>query len=390
MDWVDLILIVLVLAAAVHGIRLGALVQVFSFGGFWLGLTVGALIAIPVVGTLHSTTTKTVATLFLVFGFALVFGVLGRVLGTWSFALARRHHLGPVDSGLGLGIAVGAVLLSAWLVGSLLAQTPSTWLSSQIQRSSILRGVQDVMPPVPDVFTHVQSFLASSGFPSVFLDLAPPPASPVGTPSATEAETIAGPAAASTVKILGDACGYELEGSGFVAGPGLVVTNAHVVAGEPSTMVVSGGSSYPASVVLFDPNLDVAVLRTSAPLGPPLQLDASLTGRGAQGAVLGYPENHQLTIGPAGVAASLSAQGRNIYNQGSVTRQVYQIDANVEPGNSGGPVVGSSGTVVGVVFSRSTVDPGVGYALASPAVLTEVQRAEATTGSVSTGACAQG
>jgi S1-C subfamily serine protease len=247
--------------------------------------------------------------------------------------------------------------------------------------------VDQVMPPIPSVFSHVQSFLSSEGFPPVFVDLAAPLASNVPVPDDAAARAIAGPAVFSTVKVLGDACGYQQEGSAFVVGRGLLVTNAHVVAGEDQTEIRTVSGTYPATVVLYDPSFDLAVLRTDAPLGPALSLDPRQVARGTEGAVLGYPENGSLRVDPAGITANLVAQGRDIYNEGLVTRDVYQIDARVLPGNSGGPIVAPGMGVVGVVFSRSTVYPDVGYALSSPGVLTRVDRARTRTAPVSTGAC---
>jgi len=390
-DVVDGLLIVVVVAAAIHGLRLGAFVQLLTFGGFLIGLLLGALLAVVIVSSIHSHSVKAVITLILVLGMATLFGVGGRILGGWSNATVRRHHLGTVDSVLGVAVAVLAVLLSAWLVANVLGTNSRyMWLSSQIERSAVLKGIDTVLPPVPTVFAHVQAFLNSSGFPPVFAGINPPAAGPVDQPSGARAQAIAMPAGASTVKVLGAACGYLQEGSGFVVAPGLVVTNAHVVAGEPSTEISAGGTISPATVVLFDPEFDLAVLRTKAPLGPALHLDPSTVGRGTQGAVLGYPEDGPLSVGPAGVAADIQAEGRDIYNAGLVVRSVYQIDAKVQPGNSGGPVVTADGSVVGVVFSRSTVDAGVGYALASPGVLDRVRGVLFRTAPSGTGACTQG
>lgn len=390
MDWVDLLLIVALAAAAIHGLRLGALVQVLTFGGFWVGITLGALLAVVVAPQIHSVGLRVALTLLIVFAPALLLGVGGRMLGSWSHAAIRRIRLGPVDAVAGVLVALGAVLLSAWLLGSVLSQSRYEWLNTQIEGSSVLRAVDDVMPPVPDVYAKIQTFLDNTGFPPVFAELAPPTAQPVAVPSDPEAQAIARVAAASTVKILGQACGYLQEGSGFVAGRGLVVTNAHVVAGERATQVVVGGVPYPATPVLVDPDFDLAVLRTDAPLGPVLHLDPAAVPRGTQGAVLGYPEDGPLTVQPAGVAAAITAEGRNIYNEGFVIREVYQIDADVQPGNSGGPLVSTSGSVIGVVFSRSTTDANVGYALTSPQVLSRVDRAALLQSPVSTGACTQG
>ncbi len=384
----DIVLIVVVVMAAVHGLRLGALVQVLTFGGFLLGILIGALLATVIASSLHSGPLRAAITLGLVLGIAAMLGITGRVLGTWSNATLRRHHLGKADSVLGVAVAVVAVLFSAWLVANVVGTgTKSTWWDSQIQRSDVLRGIDDVMPPVPTVFARVQAFLDNSGFPPVFIGLTPPASTPVPGPSASEARAIGATASASTVKILGDACGYVQEGSGFAVGPGLVATNAHVVAGEPSTQVEVDGTSYPATPVLFDPEFDLAVLRTHAPIGPPLPLDQNEVPRGAQGAVLGYPEDGPLKIGPAAVAAQITAEGRDIYNEGLVVRNVYELDGVIEPGNSGGPVVAQDGTVIGVVFSHSTVNPNVGYALASPGVLTRVRQAAFRMAPVGTGSC---
>lgn len=390
MDVIDVILIVLVAAAAVHGLRLGALVQLLTFGGFIGGLALGALVAGAVAPSVHTQTTRTVVTLLLVVGPAVVLGVAGRTLGVWSSATVRRLHLGGADAALGVVVACVAVLLSGWLLANVLSQSRSTWLSSQIQRSDVLRAVDHVMPPVPGVISRVQAFLAGTGFPSVFAQFEPPTASPVALPASGPTRALAARAAGSTVKVLGVACGYLQEGSAFVVAPGVVATNAHVVAGETTTQVVVGDGQYPATTIYYDPNFDLALLRTRAPLGPVLDLDPSEVNRGTQGAVVGYPHNGGLTIGPAGVADALTAQGRDIYNQGEVVRDVYEVDADVEPGNSGGPLVGADGSVIGVVFSRSTVENNVGYALASPGVLSRVQHNETRTAQVSTGGCVPG
>ena len=151
-----------------------------------------------------------------------------------------------------------------------------------------------------------------------------------------------------------------------------------------------GDTAYGATAVLFDPSFDLSVLRTDAPLGPPLPISAALVGRGTEAALLGYPEDGPLAIGPAGVTSEVTALGRDIYGNGSVTRGVYSLQANVEPGNSGGPLMGPGGQVIGVVFSRSTVYPDVGYALTSPGVLARVQEAALHRGAVSTGPCTSG
>jgi S1-C subfamily serine protease len=389
-NWVDLLIIGLMLLAAVHGLRLGALVQILTFAGFWVGLLLGTVVWVRALTFIHHANERAGITVGAVFLTAGALGVLGRVVGTYSNVTLRRHHLGHIDSALGVGVAVIAVLLSSWLVASVISSPNSrfTWLSSAVARSDILHSVDRVLPHVPPVFTDLQNYLNEQGFPQVFSTLTPPSSGPVVTPTDAATRALANPALSSTVKILGVACGNEQEGSGFVVGHGLVVTNAHVVAGEANTQVVVGGTSYKGTVVLFDPAFDLAILRTDAPLGPVLSLDPNQVPRGTQAAILGYPENGPLTVGGAGVASQVTALGRDIYNKGNVTRSVYALQADVRPGNSGGPVVIAGGHVVGIVFSRSTVYPNVGYALASPGVVTRVQEAAFRQAPVSTERCA--
>lgn len=390
-DWVDLLIIGLMLLAAVHGLRLGALVQILTFGGFILGFLLGTLVWVPLLGTGHHDVTRSILLVVLVLLTACTLGLAGRVLGTWSNVTVRRHHLGTVDAVLGVGVAVIAVLLSVWLVAAVFTSPNSrfTSLDAAVNKSDILHSIDNVLPQAPSIFNDLQTFLNNQGFPQVFSTLTPPSTPSVSTPSNAQTRTLADPAVFSTVKILGTACNNEQEGSGFVVAPGLVATNAHVVAGEGSgsTEVVVGNNTYAATPVLFDPSFDLAVLRTDAPLGPALTISPNLVPRGTQAALLGYPEDGPLKVDPAGVTEEITAIGKDIYNDGSVTRGVYALDAIVEPGNSGGPLLGPGGQVIGIVFSRSTVYQAVGYALTSPGVLTRVQTAEHHRSAVSTGPC---
>jgi S1-C subfamily serine protease len=382
------------LLAAVHGLRLGALVQLLTFGGFLLGFLLGTLIWVPLLSTGHESPTRSVVVVSLVMLTACTFGYTGRVLGTWSNVTVRRHHLGHVDAVLGVGVAVVAVLLSVWLVAAVVSSPNSrfTSLDAAVARSDILHSIDRVLPQAPSIFNDLQTFLNNRGFPQVFSTLTPPSTPSVSTPTSAETHALADPALFSTVKILGTACNNEQEGSGFVVGPGLVATNAHVVAGESNgnTQVLLGSAAYGATPVLFDPSFDLAVLRTNAPLGPALTIGSDLVPRGTPAALLGYPENGALSIEPAAVTEEVTAIGKDIYNNGTVTRGVYALQADVMPGNSGGPLIGPGGQVIGVVFSRSTVYQHVGYALTSPEVLTRVQEAMHHRAVVSTGPCITG
>ena len=152
----------------------------------------------------------------------------------------------------------------------------------------------------------------------------------------------------------------------------------------------SGTTLHQTTVLSFDPSFDLAVLRVSGVNEPPLALDPDKSTRGVEAAVLGYPGGGPFTVQPAGIMAEFEAEGRDIYGQGLTVRDVYEIQAIVRPGNSGGPLVQPDGQVIGVVFSRSTTNGDIGYALASPGVLYRVVKAERLTRAVSTGPCTFG
>ncbi len=390
MNVIDLAVLVLVALAAIQGLRLGAIVLVLSFGGFLIGLYLGARLASVTVRWVHSQPARTTVALVTMLGVAALCGLAGRVVGSLAFARIHRGILGPADSVLGVAVAVVATLLVAWLVASTLVNTPVLGLNTAIDRSKIIRSLDSVLPAPPSVFSRVQNFLSAEGFPDVFAQLAPASAGPVSLPGAPQLQQAVAHAGASTVKIIGDGCGQIQEGSGFVAGPGLVVTNAHVIAGIPDPMVEARDTLLRTTVVSFDPSFDLAVMRVRGIDEPPLTLDPDRSQRGLQAAVLGYPGGGPFNVQPAGIMAEFEAQGRDIYGQGLTVRDVYEIQAIVRPGNSGGPLVEPDGQVVGVVFSRSTTNGDIGYALASPGVLSRVTRADNLYRPVSTGPCTFG
>ncbi len=394
MNWVDYLLLALVVVSGIRGLRLGAANQVLSFGGFCLGLFLGAVVAPPLVGSVKGSA-RSFIVIGVVFGAAFVFGGVGRFLGARFSGALRRLHLGVVDSVAGVAVAVVATLVAAWLVGSFLANSRFVSLDAAVDRSHILHGLDRILPPVPSVFSRVESFLDSEGFPIVFAGLPPEAAPPVSLPTNLAVRAAVLKAERSTVQIVGAGCGVIQEGSGFVVAPGLVVTNAHVVAGVARPVVLDEAGHHAATAVLFDPRLDLAVLRVPGLSDPSLPIDTATVPRGTSGVVLGYPEGGPFDYRPAAVAASFEATGLDIYGKTQTLRLVYQIEAVVQPGNSGGPLIASgdsaeqipSGTVIGVVFARSTINPDVGYALAMAAVKADVNRVGPSSPAVGTGAC---
>lgn len=387
---VDLIVIVTVVVAAIQGFRIGAVVLVFTIFGFFCGLYVGALVASTTVTWVHAPTAKTAVALTTMMGIAFSLGMIGRVIGDRVYRRVHRGVVGSVDSGFGLAVAAVAGLLTVWLLASTFVNSSSTALNAAIASSRILRSVGEVLPPPPSVFARAQGFLTAQGFPPVFAQLAPASAGPVNLPTDSAIRAAVEADGASTVKIVGIGCGHIQEGSGFVVARGVVVTNAHVVAGIARPSVEDQAGAHDTTVVSYDPSYDLAVLRVAGLPEPPLPLVPTMVDRGVQGAVLGYPEGGPFTARPAGVKTTFEAEGRDIYGQGLTVRRVYQIQATVLPGNSGGPLVLTDGRVIGVVFSRSTTDNNVGYALVSPDVLSRVLAVKASARAVGTGACAPG
>ena len=387
MNVVDVVLVVVAVAAAFQGFRVGAVVQVCAIIGFFAGLYLGALLASVTVRWAHDPTTRTVVALTTMVGIAFALGMTGRILGGILVERVRPGVARSADAALGTVVAVAAALVTFWLLASTLVNSSSAALDTAILQSRVINSLDHVLPNPPSVFSHAQGFLTAEGFPPVFAALAPASARPVPLPSDSAlrpAVSVAGP---STVKVEGYGCGVIQEGSGFVAAPGLVVTNAHVVAGVAQPLVQAGSRITASQVLLFDPSFDLAVLRVPGLTAKPLPLDPGTVGRGTPAAVLGYPQGGPFTVDAAGVMALFEAQGRDIYGRGLTLRNVYEIDARVEPGNSGGPLVLADGQVIGVVFSRSLSDASVGYALTSPDVLTRVVAAVHVTRPVGTGAC---
>jgi S1-C subfamily serine protease len=301
---------------------------------------------------------------------------------------ARRSPLSPVDHAAGTLVAVVAVLLTTWFLAFNLVQGPFPLVARQVRDSAVVQALDSVLPRPPSLLRQARGFLDRFGFPEVFADLPPAPSGPVRPPTDAQAARAFRAAADATVKVVGEACDRIQEGSGFVVEPSYVVTNAHVVAGVRTLQVQQqGGATFEADTVLFDDDLDLAVLRIEADPAADLDLVGSDVDRGATGAVVGYPGGGSLSGEPAAVRSTLVAVGRDIYGEDRVEREVYELQANVVPGNSGGPFVTTDGLVAGVVFAASTTHPEVGYALTASESRPRIQQALGRTQPVSTGPC---
>lgn len=392
MSVVDIVLLVAAVLFAITGWRRGLVYGLLSLVGFLTGAAVGLWVAPKVVDSWDDGLPKALVALLIVFicagiGQALI-GMAGRRLQgavTWG-PLVKLNSVG------GAVLSVFAMLLVVWFVAGSYATGNSSSVARDIRQSQVLNAFDNLMPfDSYIVGGQIEAMYNDTGFPTVFSGLGPEPISPIGAPDAAILDQPGVvDAAEQTVKILGDGrtCNVRLEGSGFPFAPERVMTNAHVVAGTESLRVETseGGPSYKATLVYFDPVMDLAVLDV-----PNLPVEAlSFAGEANEGenaAVLGYPENGDLQKTPARVRDQLVAPGRDIYGEGSVVREVLSLRADVRPGNSGGPVVNRAGEVIGVVFAASVDQDDTGYAMTSRQVVNAVNKGMTSTHRVSSGAC---
>ncbi|MFF3610931.1 MarP family serine protease [Streptomyces sp. NPDC002580] len=389
MDVLDLLLMLVILVYAASGYRRGLVAGCVSLAGFVGGAVIGVwvlpwMMELATAGTPAATVTAVLT--------VLVPAVVGHELaGRLALKLRRELDQGPLRVADGIGGAAAntlAVLLVAWVAASVLGASSSTVVTQSIRNSALLGAVQKTMPETtPAWFSRATSALTEAGFPQVFNPFENEPTAGVAKPSGDSVTQSATNAAKrSTVKVEGVSGNQGREGSGFVYSPRRVMTNAHVVAGidRPTVRVGGVGRPYPARVVLFDPQKDVAVLYVPGLRAPVLPFDG-VASRGDSAVVAGYPQDGGLDLQAATVANRINATGQNIYNSGTVTREIYSIRSTVRPGNSGGPLLTTEGKVYGVVFARSTSDSETGYVLTAHEVAPDARKAAHATARVETG-----
>ena len=297
--------------------------------------------------------------------------------------------LGNLDSVAGAGLGLAQGILVIWLAGGLLAAGPLPSLAAQAQRSVAVRTLDRVLPPPTQIASELSRLLDASGLPEVFVGLEPFPAPAPDLPDDPTTRAIAEVAIPSTVEIQSLACSYQLTGSGFVVQDDYVVTNAHVVAGSHRVRIRPQEAGFiDAAVVLFDPDLDVAVLYSPDLEAPALAFHADDPDGGAVGAAIGYPNGGPLAVTPGAVSTVIpEARGRNLYGSDTVSRRVIELRASIHRGNSGGPFVLEDGTVGGVVFAQARSDSTVAYALSPVVVAETIAPALGETDDVATGEC---
>ena len=386
---IDLIVLLLAIAAAVVGFRSGAIPQVLGLAA--AGVAIALIIAFAPQITAALGGIEQPARALVAIGGAFLVVVMAQAIGSGLGATVRNllggGIAGGIDNALGAVFGAAQVLLLTWLVGGLLATSAIPVVSGVAQESAAVRWLLEVLPPPGDVVGEVGTIVDESGLPQVFSGLEPVPAAPIDLPLDAEAAGIAARAVASTVRVESTGCGASFTGAAFSVAEGYFVTNAHVVAGAERITLRGLTSSQRGTVVLFDSDLDVAVLYAPKLSLSSLVLAPEAPGRGAVGAALGYPNGAGLTALPAVVTAQVRARGRDLYGTVPVVRDILELRAAIEPGSSGGPLVLANGTVGGLVFAESRSDETIGYALDPADVAVAIMPGIGQTDAVDTGPC---
>ncbi|MGC2167501.1 MAG: CvpA family protein [Acidimicrobiales bacterium] len=381
MSWVDLVIVIFVILAALRGFAAGAITQIAMFIGLGAGFYVGTLIAPSLAGDITKGHWRPGLALIIVLVAVMLGAVVGGMLGRLVSRVVSVLMLGMVDRIAGVAVSAAAALVFCWLVAGLLASAPAASIDSAIQNSAILSALDHVMPPVPSVESQVQSLFRRAGVPSIFADVIAPT-----LPQPVQPSTLAPPVnhlsePSNVVKVLASGgCSEESEGTAFYVTRSEVVTNAHVVAGH--TKVTVGGA--PAAVALYDPDNDIAVLRVSKG-GTPLSFLSAEPSSDAPIQIVGFPLNESRTRSDGYYEGEITADGRNFYNQDLAARTILSLEANIEPGNSGSPVL-VGGKVAGVVESYSLSQLSTAYAIPLSVVEQDIANTPGT-GSVSTQGC---
>ncbi|MDT7571129.1 MAG: hypothetical protein QOE05_1303 [Actinomycetota bacterium] len=393
MNWLDIVLVIAAVSFAFSGYRQGFVVGVLAFVGFIGGGVVGLLIAPTVVGKVDAGVFQSLLAIAVV----LLAATIGQVALAWLGGSVRdRITWRParkLDQGLGALVSVLALLLVSWFLASSLRPGPVPALSRQISDSRVITAVDGVVPEkASTLFSSFRRILDDNSLPTVFGGLSPERIRPVQPPEPEVARRAAiRRASASVVEIAGTAssCSRRLDGTGFVISAQHVLTNAHVVAGvdRPNVRVGGEGRRLLARVVVFDPQRDLAVLFVPNLRAAPLDFDRG-GGRGDTAVVAGFPQGGPFRLEPARVRDTIQARGPDIYHRTQVTREVFSLFADVEPGNSGGPLLAADGDVYGVIFAKSLDDPNTGYALTADEAAPVVRAGRSRTTQTSTGSCA--
>lgn len=381
MNRLDLLIVLFVLFLAWRGARTGFLAGALSLAGVVLGAAVGSRIAPALLGNTGDLVFGSVITVGSVMAFAVLGDVLARSLGEFLHKKISSPTSDALDRAGGVVLGVALSLTLVWVIATFVNGAPLlAALQPDLQESKILQGLSKGMPSqlITQAVSRLDPIPRFRG-----------PEANVDEPNAAivqDPEVLA--ATSRVVRVSGVACGLGVEGSGWVAAPDLIVTNAHVVAGEITTQVQPDGTGLPvpAKVVVFDDKNDIAVLRVQDLRLPPLSIAEPESNEPV--AILGFPQNGPLDTRAGRVGQTLRVISGDAYNRGPVERTVTSFRGFVRPGNSGGPAVNADGAVVATVFASRADSDNAGYGVPSNLVQQHIDLAKQRQNPVDTKECA--
>lgn len=389
MNLLDWCLVVLALAYALSGYWQGFVTGAFATIGLILGGLLGIWLAPILLGDASPSLLVSLGALLVVLVCASVGQGVLQYAGSKVRSRLTWQPVRAVDAVGGAALSVVAVLVVAWMLGVAISGSRIPGLSPQVRNSEVLFQVNKVMPlRAQETLRGFDKVVGESFFPRYLepfaperiVNVAPAPAGVVRTAAVRNAER-------SVFKIRSNnKCGSGVEGTGFLYAPRRMMTNAHVVAGVDDPMVQVGSRMVSASVVYYNPRVDIAVLSVPSLEGPTIGFDRSGAPAKA-GAVLGYPEDGPFDAEPARIRAQQKLRSPDIYGNGTVFRQVFSLRSLIRRGNSGGPLVSTQGKVFGVVFAASVTDTQTGYALTADQVAEGATIGITATRKVSTQEC---
>lgn len=383
MTWLDIAIVGFALLMATWGFAQGLVVGAMSLAGFVAGALLGSRIG-PLV--LEEGARSPYAPLFALVGALLLGGFLAMILELAGYHLRQRlgARLGVLDGVGGAGLIACLALLLVWIAGAVALQTAGIReVRKTVQRSQILQALNATLPPSGPILNALARFDPLPQIQGPAPDVRPPDRAIARDPQVRRAGR-------SVVRIIGTACGLGVQGSGWVADSGVIVTNAHVVAGQDDTRVeLRDGSIHDAEVIWFDPRNDLAILRSSGVASAgirALDLDVN-AGAGTSAAVLGFPENGPFTIRAGRLGGTQAMQSQDSYGRGPVRRRITSLRGRVRSGNSGGPMVDGEGDVVTTIFASSRSRESTAFGVPASITRDALRRADERVG---TGPCASG
>lgn len=389
MNVLDWVLLAMVAGYALSGYWQGFVTGAFATAGLILGGALGIWLAPIALGDADPSLWVSMGALFIVIlsaslGQALLQYVGGHIRDRISWQPIRA-----VDAVGGAALAAAAVLLVSWALGVAITGTRLGAVTAAVRESTVLSAVDRTLPAsAHEVLRGFDNVVGESFFPRYLEPFAPERIDQVRAgPRRMRIDPDVVRSEASVVKVRSvNACGSGIEGTGFVYADGRVMTNAHVVAGVPEPEIQLGGETYAAEAVVYDPDLDLAVLSVPELRAPALRF-AFDAARADPIAVVGFPNDGPFAIVAGRIRAEQRLRSPNIYGVDTVLRDVWSLRASIRPGNSGGPVLNSAGDVVGVVFAASVSDAATGYALTSQQVRETAAIGVASGRAVATGDC---